>query len=148
MTAHTWSATFNNAFGNWSDSTNWSPSGAPSAADVAFLSLPRGSNPYTVTFDTTPTIAGLQVYTANATLQWDTAAARALTVTGATMLGAGTIDLATTSQAGSSLETATPTVTGGTFLSDTPSLSTGWWPSRAAASPRPLLPAECSTPAR
>ncbi len=103
--------------GKWNLGANWTGGAVPVSGDTASISNPL-AGPYVVTYDTTSTIAGLSVGSANATLRWDTTAARSLTVSGSTTLSAGTIDLATTNQAGSKLTSGSLVVAGGQFLSD------------------------------
>ncbi|HEV2334678.1 MAG TPA: hypothetical protein VGS13_04220 [Stellaceae bacterium] len=63
--------------GNWSKSSNWSPSGVPGTTDDVFLD---GSSTYTLTLNVSATVNSLTVNDSNATLAIGTST---LTVTGA-----------------------------------------------------------------
>jgi collagen type I/II/III/V/XI/XXIV/XXVII alpha len=108
--------------GNWDVNSNWTPGGGPPGtvfttfADTAVVSTTSGV--YTVTYNVAAdTIGALTISSSTATLQWDATAGRALTVTGATKISLGTLDLATTTKTGSSLSTGSLAVSGGTFES-------------------------------
>ncbi|HYT89560.1 MAG TPA: putative Ig domain-containing protein, partial [Gemmataceae bacterium] len=72
------------ASGNWSVATNWIGNVAPAAGDTAVIDA-TGAN-YTVTLDTSPTVAGFTLNSANATFF---ASGRTLTVNGPDTLSAG-----------------------------------------------------------
>src|SRR5262249_23552455 len=72
--------------GNWSVGTNWVGNAAPGAGDTAVIDA-AGAN-YTVTLDVSPTVAGLTLNSANATLF---ASGRTFTVNGPATLSAGSV---------------------------------------------------------
>jgi len=88
MTSYTWGSAVS---GTWSTAADWTPSGVPSSsADSATIDATGAT--YTVSYDeTSETIDDLTVDSATATLAFDVG--QTLTVDGATMLLAGTIDL-------------------------------------------------------
>jgi hypothetical protein len=82
LDAVSWSAAVD---GNWSDASKWSPH-APGVGDTVTIDK-TGAN-YTVTLDTSPTIAGFTLNSANATFF---ASGRTLTVNGTDTLSAGSV---------------------------------------------------------
>jgi Hint domain len=117
MTTFTWVGFKGSLSGDWVFGANWSPAflGPPGAADTAVIG--QGTTAYTVTYNTSSTITALTINNANATLQWDTSTAEVMTVSGATTISAGTLDLAATTKPGSSLSTNSLAVSGGAFKS-------------------------------
>ena len=102
----------NQGKGNWSNTKDWSTGALPAIADTALISVGGFNGPYTITEDTTATIAALTVSDTNATLAFTTPSTT-LTVNGPTILTLGTISIAS---ATGTLSTGTFTQTGGTFL--------------------------------
>ena len=89
----------NTAGGLWSNSLNWSPIGVPLAAgDTAAIGATGAA--YTVTMDVTPTLDGLTVSSNDATLF---VSGRTVTVSGATGLTAGVLQLRSSSWIGAGL---------------------------------------------
>src|SRR5262245_49426320 len=71
--------------GNWTDGSKWSLNAPPGMNDTAVIDA-SGSN-YTVTLDTSPTIAAFTLNSVNATFS---ASGRTITVNGPALLQAGT----------------------------------------------------------
>jgi len=117
MAVRNWQSSGGTSTGNWTDAGRWSGAAVPGNKDAVSISS-NLNGPYVVTYNTSSTLASLAVGNADATLLWDTAAARSLAVVGATTLTAGIIDLTTTQKSGSSITAGSLVVTGGAFLSD------------------------------
>ncbi len=109
MAIRTWTVLGRAGSGPWSATAHW-VGGAPGVTDSAFIDQAL-EGAYTVSEDTTATIAALTVGAANATLAFNTAATT-LNVSGATILSLGTISITNASAA---LSTGTFSATGGTF---------------------------------
>ncbi len=91
--AFSWSSA---AGSNWSVGTNWSPVGAPQAAGDSVLIDAAGS-PYTITLDVNPTLDAFTMNSADATLFMD---GRTMTVSGASTITSGTVQLRSSAWAG------------------------------------------------
>lgn len=90
MTTRHWLTEVN---GNFNTAADWTGSTAPGTADTAVIDA-TGGTPYIVTVTLSTSIAGLQVNSADATLEWSTASGtKTLTVSGATTLSLGTINI-------------------------------------------------------
>jgi hypothetical protein len=100
MTSYTWSG----VTGDW-NSTNWSPSGAPTASDAASLSA---AGAYTVTVDSPDVASSLTLSDASAVLQ--IASSGSLTIGGAFSFTGGALDVS-----GTLALSGTLTETGGAF---------------------------------
>jgi hypothetical protein len=108
MPTVTWSTTTS---GSWSLPGNWSTGALPGVADTAQIVRTFGVHPYTITEDTTATIAALTIGDSNATLAFNTANTT-LTVNGPTTLTLGTISITNSTD---TLSTGSFSQTGGAF---------------------------------
>jgi hypothetical protein len=108
MAVVTWSTTTS---GNWSLPSDWSTDALPAVADTAQIFRTFGVHPYTITEDTTATIAALTIGDPNATLAFATANTT-LTVNGPTILTLGTISITNVTD---TLSSGSLSQTGGAF---------------------------------
>lgn len=96
----------NPAGGNWNTASNWNPAAVPGAADHAIISL---AGTYTVALDTNATLMNFTLNSPNVTFS---ANGRTMSVSGSSILTAGTLVWVNSTWTGAGPLTNNATVTG------------------------------------